>query len=44
VLEHSDDFIKDGVFFISLGLFFSIVSSLFFKISNSLIKGRLGFL
>lgn len=44
MLEHGDDFIKNGVFFVSLGLFFSIVSSLFFKISDGLIKSVLRFL
>jgi hypothetical protein len=44
VLEHGDDFIKNGVFFVSLGFFFSIVSSLFFKIRDGLIKSVLGFL
>lgn len=44
MLEHGDNFIKNGVFFVSLGLFFSIMSSLFFKISDGLIKGVLRFL
>ncbi len=44
VLEHGDDFIKNGIFFISLGFFRGINLSLGFKISNGLIKGVLWFL